>query len=123
MPKVVFFGSDNCTACRKWLEAYHAEEFPDSVPSHPETKISFVYVDAFSEDNDKICDNNDIDILPRLKIFDHFNRIIFDKEGFFDPNVLWKVMYNSPDLIKQAKAISDSTKQKVGTFNLSKQDK
>ena len=92
--KILFFGSDECDNCKLWISLFNKEKFPvgQKIASIKDD-IEFVYIDAFSDNMQDFCDNHSIDDLPRVKIYDKFNRLLFDKEGFFDPGKIWKVLF------------------------------
>ena len=117
--KLLFFGSEECDSCDKWLTAFKAEQFPSFVPGEKNTNIEFIYIDAFADEQQKFCDNHEVDEIPHIKVYDSNNRIIFNKIGFFHPKGLWKIFYSSVPIRKKAKAIFSGSR-KVSAFNLSK---
>ena len=120
--RLLFFASNECESCKKWLSAFGSEKFPPSVKGENGTEIDFVYVDAFDDSKQKFCDEHGIDELPHIKIYDSDNRIVFNKIGFFHPNKLWKVFYSSDKIRKKAYSMFDHLRPQVKSFNLSKKN-
>ena len=111
MLKILVFGSRDCEACEDWLSKYSQEEFPEHFPNEDTKYSEFTYIDAEAEENTNICDIHDIDIMPRVKVFDSHNRILFDKEGFFEPKLLWNVLFPTSILRKKAQELRDNIKK------------
>lgn len=118
--KLLFFASEECERCKQWLSAFGAEKFPPSLKGEKDTQIDFIYIDAFADDQQKLCDEHGVDELPHIKIYDSDNRIVLNKIGFFHPNNLWKVFYSSDRIRKKAYSMFDHLRPQVKSFNLSK---
>ena len=118
--KLLFFASQECETCKQWISAFGAEKFPPSVKGEKNTNIDFVYIDAFADDQQTLCDEHGVDELPHIKIYDSNNRIVLNKIGFFHPNNLWKVFYSSDRIRKKAFDTFSHLRTEVKSFNLSK---
>jgi len=118
--KLLFFASDECDKCKQLLSAFNLEKFPVAVDGEDNTTIEFHYIDAFDDSKQKFCDEHNVDELPRTKIYDSNNRIIFDQIGLFHPSKLWKVFYSSDKIRKKAYAMFKDVRPEVKSFNLSK---
>lgn len=125
MLKLLFFGSDNCDTCRTLKSEITKEAFPSSIQGF---ESAFIYIDSFSDKDQEICDKHGVDSVPRLKIFDSCNKIVFDKEGYFDVKELWSVLFPSDEIRKKAQSVSINSvsysewksSQKTAAFNISK---
>lgn len=117
--RILFFGSDECDSCDKWITAFKSQKFPPFVPGEDNTDIKLIYIDAFADEKQGFCDKHDVDEIPHIKVYDSNNRIILNKIGFFHPQKLWEVFYPSNPIRKKARAIFEDSR-KIVAFNLSK---
>jgi len=58
--KVRLFGGESCPICKIALTKLECEK----------EYISCEYIDAFADETQNICDENDVDELPHIQIFD-----------------------------------------------------
>ena len=62
--KIRIFGSFDCPSCLRLMRHLKRE------------KIKFQYIDAFANEKQKLCDENDIDELPHIQILNKKKEII-----------------------------------------------
>jgi hypothetical protein len=105
--KILAFISEDCANCDLWKKLLINEDFPFSSDDNDPVKLH--YIDAFADETQDFCDTHEVDELPRVKIMDDSDKIIFNEIGFFHPEKLWDILY--PLM---------SVKKKIAKFNLSK---
>ena len=59
---ILFFGSDECKKCLAAMKQIQEKEL-DKLSYH------FLYVDAFDDDRQELCDEHGVDDLPHVKVF------------------------------------------------------
>lgn len=73
--RVRLFGGDSCPICELALLKLECEK----------NKFEYEYVDAFADDAQILCDENKVDELPHMQIFDDDDEVI---EEFIGTDVL-----------------------------------
>ena len=84
--KLYFFGSDECETCQLMLAIF------DTAGILENHNIEFIFVDAFSNDQQSICDDHEVDEIPHIKLFDDEDEILFDRIGVFNPFVIKEIL-------------------------------
>ncbi len=67
--KVRFFGSSNCRDCLKLLIILKKFD------------IDFEYIDAFDDDTQELCDEQEVEELPHTQFLDNNDNIIIEHIG------------------------------------------
>ena len=67
--KVRFFGSPNCRDCLELLIILKKFD------------IDFEYIDAFDDDTQELCDEQEVDELPHIQFIDNNKNIIIEHIG------------------------------------------
>ncbi len=67
--KVRFFGSANCKDCLEFLIILK------------KYSIEFEYIDAFNDDTQDICDEQEVEELPHIQFLDNNKNIIIEHIG------------------------------------------
>ena len=96
--KLLFFGADTCKKCGVLLRDIKKKKI--------DKLASLIYIDAFDNNRQEICDEHAVDELPHIKIYDG-NKLAYESIGNWD-----------------IRAIEDiCTQEKPKKFNLSKTKK
>ena len=80
---IIFFGSDDCKKCIAAIEEMK-ETGLDKLASH------FLYVDAFDDDKQPLCDEHDVDKLPHVKVYSN-GQLAYESVGSCDIDKIGKV--------------------------------
>jgi hypothetical protein len=71
MKKLLFFGSLTCDDCNKLKSEFEL--------SGIKRKFNYNFIDAMSDDTQDFCDQENVDELPHIKIYDELNNLILDR--------------------------------------------
>jgi len=74
--KIRLFASLDCRSCLKLMTLLNR------------AKISFKYIDAFKDETQKLCDDNNVNDLPHMQILDEKNEVIAEHVGFLEAEQL-----------------------------------
>lgn len=73
--KVRLFGGNSCPICELALLKLECEE----------DRFEYEYIDAFEDETQKLCDENEVEELPHIQIYDDSDKIVAEFAG---PDVL-----------------------------------
>ena len=89
--KLYFFGSEDCETCQVMLAILDKTGIVES------RDFDFVFVDAYSEDQQDFCDEHEIDEIPHIKLVGDNNDILFERIGIFHPNLIKELINDNID--------------------------
>ena len=78
--KVRFFGSSNCRDCLKLLIILKKFD------------IDFEYIDAFDDDTQELCDEQEVEELPHIQFLDNNKDIIIEHVGSISEKEFRKIL-------------------------------
>jgi len=108
--KLYFFGSDECETCQLMLAIF------DTVGILENNHIEFIFVDAFSDDQQYICDEHEVDEIPHIKLFDDEDEILFDRIGVFNPAVIKEILLSFHEEEEMEAEVIDEVEDKLEEY-------
>jgi hypothetical protein len=94
---IYFFGSIGCDQCSALLKNIKNEHIA------LRKSDKFIYINAFAEEKQGVCDIHKVDDLPQVDIYNDEGKLVFRKIGLFDVKRLWEVIYPDENERKSVK--------------------